>query len=104
MLVAYSGDYGKVRPAVIVQADEVTEQVDSVIVALFTTSLRDADYLRLTVEPSASSGLREVSQLMVDKIGVLPKSAVRGHVGRLAPEQLDAFGRMLVMVLGLQLG
>jgi mRNA interferase MazF len=104
VLVAYSGDYGKVRPAVIVQADEVTDEVDSVLVALLTTSLRDADYLRLTVEPSATNGLREVSQLMADKIGILPKSAVRGHVGRLAPEQLDAFGQMLVLVLGLQVG
>jgi mRNA-degrading endonuclease toxin of MazEF toxin-antitoxin module len=41
---------------------------------------------------------------MADKIGILPKSAVRGHVGRLAPEQLDAFGQMLVLVLGLQVG
>jgi mRNA interferase MazF len=61
--VAVSGDYGKPRPAPIVQADVYAEH-PSVTVLPLTSELIDAPLLRVTVEPGASTGLRLRSQVM----------------------------------------
>jgi mRNA interferase MazF len=67
--VAAPGDYGKQRPAILIQADVLNEaDPDSMILALVTGTLRDAPLLRLTIEPSSENGLQKPSQIMVDKL------------------------------------
>ena len=52
--VAAPGDFGKPRPAVIIQGDALNNAgASSTIVALMTSRLRDAPLLRLTIEPEA---------------------------------------------------
>lgn len=104
VLVAYSGDYGKVRPAVIVQADAVTSVVDSVIVVLATSTVRAAELLRIDVAPTPTNGLREPTQLMIEKMGVIPAERVRGVIGRLGDDTLSELSRRLAFVLGLHSG
>ena len=58
--VALASDYGKPRPAVVIQSDWLDE-TDSVLVCLFTSTVRDAPIFRLTVEPSPSNGLQAIS-------------------------------------------
>src|SRR5665213_3859435 len=65
--VSPPGDFGKPRPAVIVQSDWLTTN-DSVLVALCTSTLTDAPIYRLSIEPSETNGLKQPSQIMVDKI------------------------------------
>jgi mRNA interferase MazF len=69
--VAVSGDYGKPRSALIVQADVYAEH-PSVTVLPLTSELIDAPLLRVSVEPGAGTGLRRRSQVMVDKGVVSP--------------------------------
>ena len=67
--VAAPGDYGKPRPAVVIQGDVINQaEPDSVILALMTGTLRDAPLLRLTIEPTPTNGLQKSSQVMVDKL------------------------------------
>ncbi len=66
--VAVSGDYGKPRPAVVVQTDLLNDTHASVVVCLVTSALVDAPLLRLSVEPSARNGLQRRSQVMADKV------------------------------------
>ncbi|HEY5105146.1 MAG TPA: type II toxin-antitoxin system PemK/MazF family toxin [Caulobacteraceae bacterium] len=73
--VVSSGDYGKPRPALIVQADLYTEH-PSVTVLPLTSDLRDAPALRVTVEAGVATGLRRPSQVMVDK-ATTPSPAAR---------------------------
>ena len=61
-----SGDYGKPRPAVIVQAD-IHADHPSVTVLPLTTTLHDAPLFRITVEPGKETGLRRRSQVMIDE-------------------------------------
>jgi mRNA interferase MazF len=89
--VAVSGDYGKPRPALIVQADVYAEH-PSVTVLPLTSELIDAPLLRVTVEPGESSGLRLRSQAMVDKVTTIPRATGCGktpgavsHPSRRAP-------------------
>ena len=64
--VAMSGDFGKPRPALVVQADHFGETA-TVTVLLLSGTLVDAPLIRLTLEPTAENGLRMPSQIMVDK-------------------------------------
>lgn len=94
-------DYGKPRPAVIVQTDLLNSTHASVIVCPFTTERIDAPGFRLDFSPSSETGLRLPSQLMVDKIIALPGSRIGERTGRLGKEELAAVDRSLGLVLGL---
>ena len=99
-LVAISlpGDYGKPRPALVIQNDLLAE-LDSVVLCPVTSDLRTADF-RVTIEPKASNGLRHVSQVMVDKLSTLPRSKVGGTFGRLEDEKMRAVDRAMLLVIG----
>ena len=64
--VAVPGDFGKPRPALIVQADAFADHA-TVTVLLVSSALVDAPLLRLTVQPDTANGLRRPSQIMIDK-------------------------------------
>jgi mRNA interferase MazF len=65
--VAAAGDYGKPRPAVIVQTDAFPETHALILVCQMTSELSDAPDFRITIDPSEANGLRAQSQIMVDK-------------------------------------
>ena len=98
--VAAPGDYGKPRPAVVVQSDWLDE-TESVLVCLVTGTLRDAPIFRLTVEPSPQNGLKVPSQIMMDKIVALPREKCGPVIGHLDAPAVMALGQMLSVVLGL---
>jgi mRNA interferase MazF len=76
VVVATSGEYGKPRPALVVQS-ELFAELPSVVICPLTTALRnDADRFRLEVEPSDRNGLRELSQIAIDKITVIPVAKI----------------------------
>jgi mRNA interferase MazF len=102
MAVAAPGDYGKPRPAVVIQAD-VLNQVgsDSVILALMTDTLRSAPLLRLTIDPASHNGLKKSSQVMVDKLVTVRREKIGAAVGRLTDQQLVALNRLLALAIGL---
>jgi mRNA-degrading endonuclease toxin of MazEF toxin-antitoxin module len=53
--VAAPGDYGKPRPALVIQSDLFAE-LPSVTLCLVTSDLRDAPIFRITVDPSSENG------------------------------------------------
>jgi mRNA interferase MazF len=97
--VAMNGDYGKPRPAIVIQSDWLDE-TDSVLVCLMTTTLRQAPLYRLTVPASSSTGLRQPSQVMVDKIMAVRRDKCGHPVGRLDQKEIMTLGRMLALVVG----
>src|SRR6202049_1523015 len=76
--VAAGGGYGKPRPAVIVQTDAFPATHASVVVCQMTSDCSDAPDFRVTVDPTATNGLRVKSQVMADK----PVTIRRGRDGR----------------------
>src|SRR5271166_3075792 len=79
--VAAPGDYGKPRPALVVQSD-LFDELPSVVICPLTTTLRDdADLFRLDVAPSPRNGLREPSQIAIDKITVVPAAKIGAAIG-----------------------
>lgn len=98
--VSLPGDYGKPRPALIIQSD-LLSTLDSVLVCPFTTVIADASAVRVTVEPSPTSGLRHLSQNMVDKITALRRDKVGVSFGHLTVRQMTSVNRAILLVVGL---
>jgi mRNA interferase MazF len=98
--VAAQGDYGKPRPAVIIQSDALN-LADSVLVALFTSTVVDTPFYRLTIEPSDMNGLRLQSQVMVDKILAYPRAKCGPVMGHLEPHMMLALNSMISVMVGL---
>lgn len=98
--VATQGDFGKPRPAVVIQSDALIG-TDSVLVCLMTSTLRDAPLFRLTVQPDTTNGLRMPSQVMVDKILAVRRDRCGAAFGRIDEAALLGLNRMLALVTGI---
>lgn len=98
--VALQGDYGKPRPALIIQSDQFSEAA-SVVVLLVTSTLVDAPLLRLTVEPTPENGLRQESQIMIDKPMTVRTERLGTHFGQFDDATMLRVNRSLALFLGL---
>ncbi len=94
------GDFGKPRPAVVVQADAF-EKVPSLSVLPFSSDLRDIPYIRITVDPDGANGLVRRSQVMVDKITTVSLKRVGQQIGHLSASDMSVVNRSLAIFLGL---
>jgi mRNA interferase MazF len=99
--VAASGDYGKPRPAVIVQSDAFPQDHASVVVCQITSELVEAPDFRITIEPSAENGLRTRSQVMADKPVTIRRERIGKRIGRLRAEDAGRLNMALAFVMGL---
>jgi mRNA interferase MazF len=98
--VSLPGDYGKPRPAVIIQSD-VLATLDSVLVCPITKTIVDASLVRVTIDPSPMNGLQHLSQIMVDKITALRRGKIDEPFGCLTDQQIAAVNRSILLVVGL---
>ena len=101
VLAVARGDYGKPRPAVIVQSDLFNPTHASLLVCLLTTELINAPLFRLPMVPTPANGLRETSQIMVDKLLALPRERIRERIGIADDETMLSLNRSLALMLGL---
>jgi mRNA interferase MazF len=99
--VAVSGDYGKPRPALIVQADSFSA-LPSVTVLRISSELHDAPLIRILVQPAHGNGLRDPSQVMVDKAITVPRSKLGYRIGRIEPGLMRVIDNALQVFLGLK--
>ncbi|AGA31769.1 PemK family protein; Transcriptional Modulator Of MazE/xin MazF [Thioalkalivibrio nitratireducens DSM 14787] len=97
--VAMSGDFGKPRPALVIQSDHF-DATATVTVLLVSSTLVDAPLIRLAVEPSAENGLRKPSQVMIDKATTVRRDRVGAPIGRLEAETMVVVNRSLALFLG----
>jgi mRNA interferase MazF len=100
VLTAPAGDYGKPRPAVVVQSDALVH-VNSVILGLMTSTIVDAPIYRITLDPTEENGLRAISQIMVEKLVAVRRDKCSAAIGRLTRDQITALNHMLALVVGI---
>lgn len=101
VVVAAAGDYGKPRPAIVVQTDAFPDSHASVIVCQLTSELADAPDFRVMIEPDAENGLRAVSQVMADKPVTVRRTRVGQQIGRLQRADIVRLNTALAFVMGL---
>ena len=97
---AGSGYVGKPRPVVIIQ-DDLFDATASVTVCALTTDQTDAPLFRIPIYADDTTGIRQPSRLMVDKITTVPRSKLGERVGRLSDDDMTRLGRSIAVFLGL---
>ena len=97
--LAVSGDFGKPRPALVIQSDHF-DATATVTVLPISSTLVDAPLIRLAVEPGAENGLRKPSQVMIDKAMTVRRDRVGAPFGRLEDDTMVAVNRSLALFLG----
>lgn len=96
------GEFGKPRPAVIVQSDILgAKNLGSVLVCPITSHLERKSAFRLTLSPNSQNGLKSESMIMVDKLQAISIKRVRQKIGALSPYELSELDHALTFVLGL---
>jgi mRNA interferase MazF len=101
VIVSAPGDFGKPRPAVVIQSDVFDQEEATVVLCLVTSSLQDTPLYRLTVEPTEQNGLKEKSQIMADKIFTFRRKRIRGPIGTIDGATMLELNRALILFLGL---
>ncbi len=97
--VALQGDFGKPRPALVVQSDLFNAH-SSITVLPITSTLIDAPLLRITVQPDVKNGLQAASQIMLDKTMTVKGDKVSAPFGKVDNEVMVQVNRGLALFLG----
>ena len=72
--IVVSGDYGKPRPALVIQSDAFAA-LPSVTVLRLSSEIVPAHLARITVDPTPENG-RSTSQIMIDKATTISREKV----------------------------
>lgn len=95
------GDYGKPRPHVVVQSDQLDEAMPSVILCPITSATRGIPF-RPSIAPSPRTGLKRPSEIMTDKVQAVKRERIALVIGRLDDETMAQVDLYLAFVLGLR--
>jgi mRNA interferase MazF len=98
--IAIQGDFGKPRPALIIQSDKFDAHA-TVTVLLISGTLIDAPLFRVTIQPSAENGLQKPSQVMVDKAMTIKRDKLGTSFGRIDANALIQVERCLAVFVGI---
>ena len=98
--IAMPGDFGKPRPALVIQADQFGEHA-TVTVLPSTSTLVAASLFRITVAPNAANGLQKPSQVMVDQAMTVKRDKVGQAFGRIDGDTMVEIERCLAVFLGI---
>jgi mRNA interferase MazF len=98
--VALPGDFGKPRPALVIQSDAFAETATVTVLPL-TGTLINAPLFRPNVQPTPTNGLRKPTQVMIDKAIAVKRDRVGPPIGRIDDATLLAVTRSLAVFLGI---
>ncbi len=101
VIVSIQGDYGKPRPAVIVQSDLFNDSHSSIILCPLTSDIQEAPLFRITIEPNKDNGLTKQSQIMIDKVTALKRERIVQHIGHIDDDSMIKLNRSLALFLGI---
>jgi mRNA interferase MazF len=100
VLIALPGDYGKPRPALIVQSNLFLNH-PSVTICLLTSHKLETPLFRFHVEPSPDNGLSVQSQVQIDKTMTVPREKIGEIIGKLSHKQMYEITKLLALWIGI---
>lgn len=98
--ITHAGDFGKPRPALVIQSDFFNEQHPTVTVLLVSSTLVDAPLIRLTVQADTQNGLRKTSQIQIDKTMTVRREKIGEVFGSVNKDIMLSVTRALAVFLG----
>ena len=99
--VAFQGDFGKPRPALIIQSDVFNETHATVTVLLMSSEIVDAPLFRITVVPTPENSLEKIGQMQVDKIMTIRRDRIGAVIDRVDDDNLVGINRALAVWVGI---
>jgi mRNA interferase MazF len=101
VICALSGDYGKPRPAVVIQSDLFNPTHPSITLCPITSHLIDAPLFRITLTPSELTGITLTSQIMIDKVTTIKSEKITKKIGKISSEEMVKLNDALKLWLSL---
>lgn len=101
VVVAMNTEFGKPRPALVIQSNTYLDEHPTINVLPITSELRNTPAFRIRVEPDEQNGLREISEIMVDKIQSPLRTKIGKVIGRLDSGRMAEVDRSLTVWLGI---
>jgi mRNA interferase MazF len=101
VLAVLSGDYGKPRPALVIQSDLFNETHASLVLCPLSSEVTGLTAFRVHLPASEETGLRVESEVMVDKMIAAKRERIRRRIGHAPREQLATVDRALTLFLSL---
>lgn len=98
--IAMQGDFGKPRPALVIQSERFNEHA-TVTVLLVSSTLVDAPLFRVSVQPDKINNMQKSSQVMVDKAMTVKRDKLGAAFGSASDEVMLEVGRCLAVFLGI---
>jgi mRNA interferase MazF len=98
VVAAFPGDYGKPRPALVIQSNGFS-QLRSLTVLPLTSDLYPAPLIRIDVVPTEGNGLLSRSHIMVDKAATISREKIGRRIGRLDSQTMGAVAAALARFL-----
>lgn len=98
--IAIQGDFGKPRPALVIQSDLFAAHT-TVTVLLLSTAWVDAPLLRVPLQPDPRNGLHLPSQVMIDKAMTVKREKLGRPIGRIDTATMVEIDRRLAIFLGI---
>ena len=86
MVIAMPSDFGKPRPALMIQVNQFSEHASAMVLPV-TRALLAAPLLHVMARPSAANGLRKPARMMMDKAMTVKRGKAGAAFGRLAGRQ-----------------
>ena len=99
--VALPGDFGKPRPAVVIQSDLFANHTTVTVLPVTSTLTTASPLFRLRLVPSADNGLHASSDVMVDRTMSVRPDRVGDTIGRLDDADMLRINRALALFLGI---
>ena len=99
--VALPGDFGKPRPAVIIQSDLFANHTTVTVLPVTSTMRQASPLFRLELIPSTENGLQVPSCVMVDRTMSVRPNKIGDTIGRLDGADIVRINRALALFLGI---
>ncbi len=99
--ISVSGEYGKPRPALVLQSDRYLPHT-SILVAPISSDVIQSRHVRILLQPSEQNGLRQTSQIMMDKIIAVPMNKTGKRIGSLDARTMRQVNIVIPQLFGLE--
>ena len=101
VIAVFGRDYGKPRPAVVIQSDLFNQSHASAVLCPISSDLTGLAIFRVKLLAARVSGLRTDSEVMVDKMATVDRDRIRQRIGRLTESQMEQVNAALRIWLDL---
>ena len=99
--IAVQGDFGKPRPALVIQSDAFNNTHATITVLLISSAVVDAPLFRIDVLPDPENGLSKPCQIQVDKAMTIKREKIGAAIGQVNDAMMLRVNRALALWMGL---